>query len=168
VERVSRTPHGTPRGSACPDALAVLNRCVVERLGAHRPFSRIPAPGLDAGSDAYSCHASRAGWTWLPLPRAWHSRANGRRSATPLQMTVCGHGDVSRPQETAPSSRCKRHFEGDRASIRVWCRHVSAAPLYGHEVTSPPRTPASSAQQSGPDFADGDMLPLDNRGPHKG
>ena len=44
MERVSLTPHWTPMGSACPDALALLKRCVVERIGAHRPFPRIPAP----------------------------------------------------------------------------------------------------------------------------
>ena len=44
VERVSLTPHGTPMGSACPDARAWRKRGVVERRGAHRPFARIPAP----------------------------------------------------------------------------------------------------------------------------
>ena len=88
MERVSLTPHWTPMGSACPDALALLKRGVVARLGAHRPFARIPAPCLDAGADSDSGNDRRAGWTWLPLPRAWHSRAHGRRSATPLPRTV--------------------------------------------------------------------------------
>src|SRR4029453_16981831 len=59
----------------------------------------------------------------LPLSRAWHSLANGQRSATPLSRPVGGDGDISRPPRDHAISLGTRHCHGDRASIRVWCSH---------------------------------------------
>src|SRR5215510_11060644 len=59
----------------------------------------------------------------LPLSRAWHSLANGQRSALPLSRPVGGYGYISRPPRDKATSLCTRHCHGDRASRSVWCSH---------------------------------------------
>ena len=59
----------------------------------------------------------------LPLSRAWHSLANGTRSATLLSRPVGGYGYISRPPRDHTTPLGTRHCHGDRASISVWCSH---------------------------------------------
>src|SRR5262245_7619160 len=70
-------------------------------------------------------HAGRVvnGSRGLPRSRAWHSLANGQRSALPLRRPVGGYGYISRPPRDKAPSLGTRHCHGDRASRSVWCSH---------------------------------------------
>ena len=79
----------------------------------------------------------------LPLSRTWPSLAHGIRSATSLRRTVRGPREVARPQRSLRSSLCTRAHRGDRASIRVWCRHTLSAPRSGNAVRTRRRVPTA-------------------------
>jgi hypothetical protein len=66
--------------------------------------------------------------------------------------------------------RCTRHLDGDRASIRVWCRHSVSGPAHRNQV----RTRCQRMTTSDPTLrkkvgksALRESLSLDNGGPHK-
>jgi hypothetical protein len=104
----------------------------------------------------------------LPLTRAWHSLANGIRSAIPLNRPVGGYGDVSRPQRDKTASLCTRHCHGERASLSVWCSHVLAAPVSRNHVRTCDRlstAPGPGTREKSKKTARRGSVSLDNRGP---
>src|SRR2546428_11549227 len=66
---------------------------------------------------------------------------------------------------------CTRHHYGDRASIRVWCRHRVSVPGQGNQVRTRCErltTPGPTRRKKSTKSARRGSLSLDNRGPHKG
>src|SRR6266446_161954 len=68
-------------------------------------------------------------------------------------------------------SLCTRHGDGDRASIRVWCRHHVSGPAQRHHVRTRGQrmtTPGPTRRKKVGTSALRERLSLDNGGPHKG
>jgi hypothetical protein len=106
----------------------IFKRCVIERAKGHRLSSLLPRDCLDPRSGSLTDGGGRTRLTCAaPCPNL---RLTGEHdcSATLVQRTVGGYSEVSRPQRTQMTVLCHHHDYGDRASIRVWCRHVQSAP----------------------------------------
>jgi hypothetical protein len=65
-------------------------------------------------------------------------------------------------------SLCNRRDTGDRASIRVWCRHVLSVPADRNQVSTRDQMLTTPAPNKRKIFADRNSSSLDKRGPHKG
>jgi hypothetical protein len=130
-------------------------------IGENGPEERRPPHGLCLSP----CHPALVGndSPGLPLPRAWHSLANGQRSATPLHRPVGGDGDISRPQRDTMASLCTRHGPGERAAIRVWCSHVLAVLRYRNHVRTCDRlstAPSPGKRKKTKNRSEGMVCPL--------
>ena len=145
-------------------------RCVIERVGAHRPFCPNPlafdwtsAPALVERRE--SCLVD----VCCPSPEP---ETNWRTA--PVQPPLCigrYEGTERFLDRRAPQSGlCTRCHHGERTSISVWCSHVGA-PGYGNEDgTRCQRRTTLGLNHGGKKLAKSaprGSLSLDNRGPHK-
>ena len=95
---------------------------------------------------------------------------HGRTRAVPPRL--CGGRDESTDTLLGRRGRhhrrlCTPHRDGDRASIRVWCRHVGSGPAGGNPARTRgqrPTTPGPTSRNKGTKSAPRESLSLDNRG----
>jgi hypothetical protein len=161
----ARAPHEHRRG--CGARRRARRLSTRRRPEALSP--RAGGPGWDRRSGACTpARGPRAAWG---RPRPGTARAPTRGAAPAWPRTVCGPGEVARPQRITGASRGTRQPSGDSASRRVWGRHRGSVPGQGNQDRTRGEswtTPGPTRRKKTPKAALRGHRSLDNRGPHTG